>query len=61
MYRKSDAELYREAQAQLLIDLFRDANGRPAHTADELVQWYVSPEGRAAVAYDLTKDGKIIP
>jgi hypothetical protein len=61
MNQKSDAELYRLAQAQKLIDLFKDANGRPAHTADELMQWFASPEGRTALAYDLAKDGKIIP
>jgi hypothetical protein len=56
-----DAEAYRLRQAQKLLDLFEGANGRPAETMDELTQWCVSPAGKAAMAYDHTADGKIIP
>lgn len=55
------AERYRHAQAQKLLDLFEGAHGRPASTVEELEQWVASPEGRAALAYDHTPDGKIIP
>jgi hypothetical protein len=47
--------------AQKLLDLFEGANRRPASTREELEQWVASPEGRAAVADDRGKDGKIIP
>jgi len=56
-----DAERYRLAQAQKLLELFEDAHGRPATTVTELLEWVASPEGRAAIAYDLDEDGKIIP
>ncbi len=55
------AHRYRLAQAQRLLDLFKDAHGRPAATVDELEQWVGSPEGRAATAYHRGKDGKIVP
>ena len=55
------AEHYRIAQAQKLIDLFEGANGRPARTTKELVEWVDSPQGRAATAYHCNNDGKIMP
>ena len=58
---RRDAEKYRLAQAQKLLDLFEGANGRPARTVEELERWVGSPEGRAATACDRGKDGKIIP
>jgi hypothetical protein len=60
-HQEERAERYRLAQAQKLLDVFEGANGRPASTVEELAQWAASPEGRAALAYDRTKDGKIIP
>jgi hypothetical protein len=59
--KKSDAAKYRLRQAQKLLDLFEDANGRPAKDGDELSAWFASPEGRKAIAYDCDKEGKIIP
>jgi len=44
-----------------LLGLFEQANGYSAGGAIELVKWMVSPEGNAALAYDRTPDGKIIP
>jgi hypothetical protein len=35
-------ERVRLAQAQKLLDLFEDANGRPAETMEELTEWYTS-------------------
>jgi hypothetical protein len=55
------AREYRRAQTQKLLDLFRGAHGRPAKTVEELEAWLGSPEGKAALAYDQTPDGKIIP
>jgi hypothetical protein len=52
---------YRLLQAQRMLDLFKEANGRPAETTDELTAWWISPAGRRAKAYDLDPEGKIIP
>lgn len=57
----SDAEKYRIAQAQKLLDLFAGAKGRPARTPEELEKWLQSPQGKAATTYDKTPRGKIIP
>jgi hypothetical protein len=53
--------LYRLRQAKKLLDLFEGAHGHPPATMKEFQEWCVSPEGKAALAYDLTADGKIIP
>jgi len=58
---KDEAYRYRLAQARKLLDLFEEANGRPARTIEELGAWVKSDAGRAATAYDRTPDGKIIP
>jgi hypothetical protein len=58
---ESDAHQYRLAQAQKILDVSEDAHGRPADTLEELTAWASSPEGKAALAYDRTPDGKIIP
>jgi hypothetical protein len=50
-----------ELLEQKLFDLFEEANGRPAKTVEELEQWIASSEGKAALAYDQTPEGKIIP
>ena len=55
------ARKYRLAQAQKLIDLFTGANGRRPRNTEELGMWIDSAEGKAALAYDQTPDGKIIP
>ena len=55
------ARKYRLAQAQKLIDLFTGANGRRPRNTEELGMWINSAEGKAALAYDQTPDGKIIP
>jgi hypothetical protein len=57
----SDKSDYRNRQAQKVLDLFKDAKGRPAKSIEELEAWVASPEGRRALAYDRTPDGKIIP
>jgi hypothetical protein len=61
MFRENAAEIHRLAQLQKVLDVFEDAHGRQAHTLEETKRWMVSPAGRAAVAYDLSPDGKIIP
>ena len=61
MNDKEDAQKHREAQAQKLLDLFEGAHGRKAKTVEELEAWVASPEGKAALAYDHTPDGKVIP
>jgi hypothetical protein len=59
--KKEAARKHKIAQAQKLIDLFTEANGRPPRSAEELNKWVSSPEGKAATAYDRTPDGKVIP
>ncbi len=56
-----DAHRYRLRQAEKLLDLFEDANGRPPKSTDELAWWVASPAGKAATAYDKSTDGRIIP
>jgi len=58
---KEDADQWRIKQAEKLLALFEGAHGRPARTTEELAQWADSAEGKAAMAYDTTPDGKIIP
>jgi hypothetical protein len=58
---KTDAEKQRLKQAEKLLALFKEAHGRPARTLYELREWADSAEGKAALAYDLGPDGKIIP
>jgi hypothetical protein len=58
---KSHAHAYRLAVAQKIIDLFEEANGRPANTVEELTQWCASDAGKAATADHRDADGKIIP
>jgi hypothetical protein len=50
MGNKEDAEEYRLAQAQKLLDLFAGAHGRKAKTIKELEAWVSSPAGKAALA-----------
>jgi hypothetical protein len=47
--------------AHKLIDLFTEANGRRPRNTQELGSWIDSAEGKAALAYGQTPDGKIIP
>jgi hypothetical protein len=54
-------ERHRLRQAQKLLDLFEDAHGKTATSQEELESWLASPDGRAALAYDLDAEGKIIP
>jgi hypothetical protein len=61
MSDKDDAHKYRLAQMQKIIDLFTEACGHPPRSVEELESWVASPEGKAALAYDHTPDGKIIP
>ena len=44
------SDRYRLAQAQKLLDLFEEANGHPARTAEELAAWLGSPRGRPVSA-----------
>jgi hypothetical protein len=55
MSEKSDAEVYRLAQAQKLLGLFEIAHGRPATSIDELTRWMQSPEGEAVVRRHLAR------
>ena len=55
------AEQWRLLQTQKLLELFSGAHGRPARTVEELEAWLSSPAGEAAMAYDRTPDGKVIP
>ena len=55
------AESYRDAQAQKLLDLFKEAHGREATSVEELSAWATSPAGKAVLARHHDKDGKIIP
>jgi hypothetical protein len=56
-----DADAYRLAQAQKMLDLFEAANGRPASTTKELGQWLNSPQGVAATANHRNENGTINP
>jgi hypothetical protein len=56
-----DANLYRIAQAEKMLDLFEAANDRPADDVDELEKWAASPEGNAALAQHCNANGKIVP
>jgi hypothetical protein len=38
--------------AQKLLDLYEEANGKPARTLEELTKWMMSPAGKAATGYD---------
>jgi hypothetical protein len=57
----SDGQKYRLAQAQKILDLFQEANGRPASNVRELEKCVASPEGRATLDNHHDQDGKIIP
>jgi hypothetical protein len=61
MTDKEAAHAWRLLQAQKLLDLYANANGHPARTAEELERWLASTAGKAATTYDHTPDGKIIP
>jgi hypothetical protein len=59
MTNKEQAEAYRLKQAQKLLDVFEEMNGRPAATPEELNNWAGSPQGRAALSEHKGNDGKI--
>lgn len=61
MSKETDAESYQLRQAEKILELFKEANGREAASIEELEKWVASPEGRAATAYDRDDRGKIIP
>jgi hypothetical protein len=61
MNKETDAESYRLRQAEKMLELFAEANGREAASIEELQEWMASPGGRAATAYDRDEEGKIIP
>ena len=50
MSDKEDKEEVKNAQ----INLFIGAKGRPPEADQELHDWLASPEGKAAVAFELT-------
>jgi hypothetical protein len=58
---ENPAKAHRLAVVQKILDIFEDAHGRQAHTMEEISDWFGTPAGKAALAYDLTPDGKIIP
>ena len=37
-----------------LLDLFEGAKGRPPKTDQELDEWLASPEGKTAMAFEVT-------
>jgi hypothetical protein len=43
---------HRIPQAQKLLDLYEEANGRPATTLQELIKWLSTAAGKAAIAFD---------
>jgi hypothetical protein len=43
---------YRMPTAEKLLDLYEEANGRPADTIADLTEWILSPPGKAATGYD---------
>ena len=57
----SDAQKYRLLQAQKILDLFKEANGRPATGIAELENWVATPEGRAVLSRHHDEHGKLIP
>ena len=57
----ANGEAYRLQRMEKLLELFKEANGREPTSVEDLERWMASPEGRAAIAYDLDKPGKIIP
>jgi hypothetical protein len=57
----TDADKWRLKQAEKILDLFKDAHGRPARTIQELEDWACSPDGRRYRKDFQDRDGKIIP
>jgi hypothetical protein len=53
----SDAEKYRMAQAQTLLDGFERHHGRPARSTDELEEW--SKAGSPGLAEFLVAEGAL--
>src|SRR5690348_14438743 len=43
---------YRMPTAEKLLDLYEEANGRPADTIADLTEWILSPAGKTATGYD---------
>ncbi len=43
---------HRLPRAQKLLDLYDEANGRPAITLEELIGWLSTAAGKAAIACD---------
>jgi hypothetical protein len=39
-------------EARKLLDLYEEANGKPAETIADLTEWILSPAGKAATGYD---------
>jgi hypothetical protein len=58
---KEAAEQYRLRQADKLLALFKEANGRPPVTVKELEEWLGSPSGKASTARHHNQEGQIIP
>jgi hypothetical protein len=55
------ANKYRLKVAEKMLDLFKEAHGRPCQDPKELEDWAVTAEGKAAFARHRGPDGKIIP
>ena len=47
-----------KAEAQRLQDLFEGAKGRRPKTDQELNEWIISPEGKAATLFELTSGSR---
>jgi hypothetical protein len=54
-------EQYRLRQAEKILNLFATAQGHPARSTEELIQWVSSPEGKEILAQHHGPDGAIIP
>jgi hypothetical protein len=50
----NDQEEQKRSEAQRFLDLFEGAMGRRPETDQELNDWLASPEGKAAMAFELT-------
>ena len=58
---KRAAEQYWDRISEKILRLFRNSNGRPARTMDELTRWAKSKDGRRCLDAHSDKSGHIIP
>jgi hypothetical protein len=58
---ESDAHKWRLKQAEKILKLFKQSQGRDARDSDDLTVWLQTPEGEALLARHHDENGKIIP